>query len=105
MSAPKTGEKLLFPRLGSRLNLVGFVGFVLVLGLVFWLVMKGNQETTPVVQNGTKEIIRGIERNIEKLAEAQVEANTIQERKVRAVERIADSFINNQFKSRNNNFD
>ena len=69
-------------------------------GLVFWLVMKGNQETTPVAQNGTKEIIRGIERNIEKLAEAQVEANTIQERKVRAVERIADSFINNQFKSR-----
>tara|TARA_R100001443_G_scaffold31038_1_gene44992 strand:+ start:11313 stop:11591 length:279 start_codon:yes stop_codon:yes gene_type:complete len=68
------------------------------LGLVMWFMVKHQPSN---LQNGTKEIVRGIERNLEKMAEAQVQSNVLSERKVRAFERIAESLVvNNSFQSR-----
>ena len=68
------------------------------LGLVMWFVIKNPPGN---LQNGTKEIVRGIERNLEKMAEAQVQSNVLSERKVRAFERIAEGLVvNNNFQSR-----
>jgi len=62
------------------------------LGLVMWFVIKNPPGN---LQNGT------IERNLEKMAEAQVQSNVLSERKVRAFERIAESLVvNNNFQSR-----
>lgn len=76
------------------------------LAIVVWLIMR--QEKTNGHKNGNGnganlELVRAISASVEKLADAQVEANKIQEQRARGFERWVDiqQQASRQFQSRN----
>ena len=69
--------------------------------VIVWLVMKQNGQHNT---NGNQELIRAIARSLEKLADAQKEANQIADKRAEGFERWVDlqkTQCQQQFQSRN----
>ena len=69
--------------------------------VIVWLVMKQNGHTNG---NGNQELIRAIARSLEKLADAQREANQIADKRAEGFEKwveLQKTQCQNQFVSRN----
>ncbi len=75
------------------------------LAIVVWLIMRQEKANGHKNGNGANlELIRAISASVEKLADAQVEANKIQEQRARSFEKWVDfqqQQASSQFQSRN----
>jgi len=75
------------------------------LAIVVWLIMRQDKTNGHKNGNGANlELVRAISASVEKLADAQVEANKIQEQRARSFEKWVDfqqQQASSQFQSRN----
>jgi hypothetical protein len=75
------------------------------LAIVVWLIMRQEKANGHKNGNGANlELVRAISASVEKLADAQVEANKIQEQRARSFEKWVDfqqQQASSQFQSRN----
>ena len=82
-------------------ELVAMLSQAPTLVVIVWLVMKQNGQHNT---NGNQELIRAIARSLEKLADAQKEANQIADKRAEGFERWVDlqkTQCQQQFQSRN----
>tara|TARA_R100000149_G_C5827264_1_gene104210 strand:+ start:114 stop:377 length:264 start_codon:yes stop_codon:yes gene_type:complete len=82
-------------------ELVAMLSQAPALVVIVWLVMKQNGQHNT---NGNQELIRAIARSLEKLADAQKEANQIADKRAEGFERWVDlqkTQCQQQFQSRN----
>tara|TARA_R100001443_G_scaffold20068_1_gene31942 strand:- start:11533 stop:11802 length:270 start_codon:yes stop_codon:yes gene_type:complete len=73
------------------------------LAIVVWLIMRQEKNGYKNGNGANLELVRAISASVEKLADAQVEANKIQEQRARSFEKWVDfqQQASSQFQSRN----